>query len=349
MAERTRRRAAGSGTSSRRARNEDAGGRLSRDFTDEEYREPSEGYQGEQPTRGLYTAELVDLRDHTSQDGNESLRWMFRLADGSKNKHGDDVSGWPDSQYTTEASAWKEQQMLVALGVIKPGGKVNLGYAAIVKKAKPCTVRVGTERYIPEDGGDPETRGRMEAFLPLRDTARPKAKRAKDDDADEDVFDDDAEDEDGDDDADEEPPARSRRSTSRSRRKAAEPEPEDEDEEEDPEDEDEEGEEEDYDPDALAAELEDLSLAALKKRAREEFGVKITRGMKADAIIDAVIDTLGDEGDAEDEDEDEDGEEEPPPPPRARSARNSKSASTAGRGTRGSTRRKRGSTDDPPF
>lgn len=334
MAERTRRSRAGGGTSRRSARSqESAEGRLSRDYGDEEYREPGEGYDGEEPTKGLYTCELVRINDHTSQDGNESVKWLFRLADGSTNKHGDDVSGWMDSQYTTENTAWKEQQMLVALGVIKPGGKVNLPYDGIVKKAKPCTVRVGVERVIDEDG-EGTWRGRMQAFLPLRDATAAKrgsSKRSRDDEDAEDVFEGDEE---GDD--EEEAPAPSRRSTSRSRRKAdPEPEPED--------DEEEEGEgEEDYDPDALAAELEDLSLAALKKRAREEFGVKITRGMVADDIIEAVLETL-DEDEPEDEDEEE--EEEPSSPTK----RASRASAKAGAGRTTTRKKARGSSEDPPF
>lgn len=336
MVERTRRRAAGG---SRRSTGNDSGGRLNRDYTDEEYRTPEEGYDGPEPTKGLYTAELVRINDHTKkdEDGPSSVRWLFRLAKGSVNSDGEDVSGWMDSQYTTENTYFREQQMLVATGVIKPNGKVNLPYDAIVKKAKPCTVRVGVERVIDEDG-EGTWRGRMQAFLPLRETTaeRRGTKRSRDDDdGDDDVFDDEADTDEAEED-EEEKPARSRRSTSRSRRKAAEPEP---DEDEDEEGEEEEGDEdEEIDPDALAAELEELSLAALKKRAREEFGVKITRGMVADDIIEAVLDTL----DQEDEDPEEE-EEEPPPPPKRRATRGSTSASRSG------ARKKRGSSDEPPF
>jgi hypothetical protein len=343
VAERTRRRAAGSST--RRGASQESGGRLNRDYAEEEYRTPEEGYDGPEPTKGLYTAELVRINDHTKKDEDEpsSVRWLFRLAKGSVNSDGEDVSGWMDSQYTTQNTAFREQQMLVATGVIKPNGKVNLPYDGIVKKAKACTVRVGVERVIDEEG-EGTWRGRMQAFLPLRETTaeRRGTKVSRDDDEDEeDVFDDEteADEAEGDeDDAEEAPPARGRRSTTRSRRKAAEPEPEDEDEEGDEdEDEDEEGDDEDIDPDTLAAELEDLSLVALKKRARDDFGVKITRGMKSEDIIEAVLDTLDEEPDDEDEDE-----EEPPPPPKRRTA--SKTAAKTG-----TTKRRRGSSEDPPF
>lgn len=336
MAERTRRRAAGS--TSRRTSSADSGGRLNRDYTDEEYRTPDEGYDGPEPTKGLYTAELVRINDHTKKDEDESssVRWLFRLAKGSVNSDGEDVSGWMDSQYTNENTLWREQQMLVALGVIKPGGKVNLTYDGIVKKAKACTTKVGVERVIDEEG-EGSWRGRMQAFLPLRETTaeRRGVKRRKDED-DEDVFDGDDDEDEEDDEPEEEKPARARRSTSRSRRKA-EPEPEPEDDEEDESDEDEDDEE--YDPDVLAAELEDLSLAALKKRARDEFEITIKRGMTADKIIDAILDTLPESDDVDDDDDDDEPEEEPEPP--KRSARSKISKTT--------TRRKRGSSDEPPF
>lgn len=324
MAERTRRSSRTRGSSG-----SGSGGKLNRDYSDEEYREPSEGYQGEEPTKGLYTCELVSVGDHTSQDDNESVKWLFRLVEGSENKNGDDVSGWMDSQYTTENSAWKEQQMLVAMGVIKPGGKVNLSYDAIVKKAKPCTVRVGVERVIDEEG-EGTWRGRMNAFLPLREAGAPAKttrRRKIEEEEPEDVDEDEPEED------EEETKPRSRRTSARSRRKTAEPEPE-----EDEEDEDEEAESSDYDPDELSAELEDLSLAALKKRAREEFEVKISRGMDADEIIEAILDTL----DGDDED-DEEPEEEPEPPKRSRRSSGGRSTTTPSR------RRSRGSSDEPPF
>lgn len=332
MAERTRARRGASGSSTRRrsAAAEEPTGRLNRDYGDEEYREPGEGYNGEEPTKGLYTCELVRITDHTSQDDNESVKWLFRLADGSENKHGDDVSGWMDSQYTTENTAWKEQQMLVALGVIKPGGKVNLTYDGIVKKAKQCTVRVGVERVI-DDDGEGTWRGRMQAFLPLRESTGKSStaskRRARDDEDAEDVFEDEPE---GEDDEEETPPPRRSRS-----RRQAEPEPEPEEDEGD-----EEGEDEDWpeDPDELAAALEELSLTELKKVAKDDFGVTPKRGQKADAIIDAILDTLDEDGG--DEDEEDEPEEEPEPPKRTRRA--------ASKGTSTGTRRKRGS-QDPPF
>lgn len=310
MATRARGRSGGSSTRRRASSAGDAGGgRLVRDFSDEEYREPSEGYNGPEPTKGLYTCELVRVSDHFkggNEDGDQSVKWLFRLAEGSENKHGESVAGWTDSQYTTENTAWREQQMAVALGLIKPNGKLNMTYDQMVKKAKPCTCRVVMERYIPEDGSDPEFRGRMVSFMGLR--------------------------EDG---------AKTSGSKASSRRRkiddAEEPEPDDVDEEDD--------DEEDWseDPDELATQLEPLSLAELKKVAKEDFEIKVTRGMDADDITEAILDTLEEDDDEPDADDEDEPEEEPEPPKRrGRSAGASKGSSTRRR-ARG------GSTDAPPF
>ena len=325
MATRTRRAA-----STRPADSDGGGGGLDRDYSGEEYREPGEGYNGPTPVKGLYPAKLVQVKDHESAEGNESIRWTFELTGGeSPNEDGDyeSVAGFRDHQYTNDHSTlWREQQIAVALGLVKPNGRLKMSFANILKKAKPCTVRIIRERYVPEDGGDPEWRAKISAVLGYRDpAANKKSTRRKADDA-EDVFEEEVEEE-----VEEVEETKPRRQSSRSRRKAAEPEPEedeDEDEEEEDEEEDEPEEGSDYDPDELAAELEALSLVQLKKRAREEFGIAIKKGMTADDVIEAVLDTL------DEEDEEEEPEEEPEPPKRS--------------SRRTTTTKKRGS-QDPPF
>lgn len=324
MAERTRSRR----TTAGRGGQETASGRLKRNYSDEEYREPGEGYNGPQPSRGLYTAELFDVRDHTTGEGNESIRWGFRLVPGSEDaKTGDDVSGFADFLYTNDNTLWREQQILVATGVIKPNGQLNLTYEQILKKAKPCTVKMGQERYVPEDG-EPEWRGRMQAFLPPKDgAAKTTRRKAKDEDVDESEFEEEAT---------------------------------------------EDAEESDWpeDPDELAEALEELSLAELKKVAREDFSVKISRGMDKEDIVESVLDTLEESADEPEEDE---PEEEPEPPKRSTRSRRSKPqpeddaedededeepekpartrrtrAAAGGRSAR-SRRSSKGTDDEPPF
>jgi hypothetical protein len=300
---------------------------LNRDYSDVDFRE-DEIYDGEQPTKGMYRLRLVAVADHTKQNEDEpsSVKWTFQIMDGEKNKHGDDVAGWRGYKYTNENAAWVEQKILVALGLIKPKGKISLPYAEMVKRAKPCRGLIALERYIPEDG-DPEWRASLTSvFMPDGVSAKAKSKAAEADEEDEDE--------------DDEPPATSTRS--RRRKQDPEPEPEDEDESDDEEDD-----EEEVDLDELAEELEALSLAELKKRAREEYGVKITRGMDADAIIDAVLETL--EGDEEDEEEDDEEDEEPEPEPAKRPARSSTRGKTGSVSSRGRSKSDKGYDDEPPF
>lgn len=302
-----------------------AAGMLNRDYKDEEYREPSDGYTGELPTKGMYPARLVRAGEHTSKAGNDSVEWIFELLDGAENKNGDSVAGWPGYIYTNEDSAaWKEQQILVALGAIKPNGKIKMSFDMLMKRygKKPVTVRIVLEEYLPEDG-EREWRPKITTVMPAKTD---KAAAAT---------------EDGPDD-DEEPPAK----TSRTRGKKAaepEPEPEDEDDDEDEDEEDQEG-EEDIDLDELADELAAMALPALKKVGRSEYGLTAgqMRGKTAEEIIDTILEGLEE---AEDEDEDEEEEEpDPEPTPPARASRRGTKTTTAT-----STAKKRRTSQEPPF
>lgn len=308
------------GSTRRRASSAPADG-LDRDYSDEEYREPGEGYNGPQPRKGLYPAKLVSVGHHTKQGDEEptSVKWGFELTGGeAPNDEGDRVSvaGFRDNQYTNDTTTkWREQQIAVALGLMKPNGRLKMSFDAMVKKAKPCTVRIIRERYIPEDDPDnAEWRAKIVAVLAAREDTGPKSRSRKPKDED----------------------------------------PLDADEEDEPDGDDENDEEEDgwpEDPDELAAELEELSLAELKKVAKEDFEVKITRGMKSDEIIEAVLETLEDEDEDDEEDEPEEDEpEDEPEPPKKRSSRSTSrsSGATAAKG-RTSRRAARGSSEEPPF
>jgi hypothetical protein len=289
------------------------------DYSDVDYRE-AELYDGPEPGRGIYRLELIAVGKHVKQgedgDGDStSTKWTFRIMDGEKNKHDEDVSGWRGSKYTNSGAAgFVEQNIAVALGLIKPKGKLRMSYAEILKKAKPCRAMLVPERYIPEDG-EPEWRTSITAsFLPDNG---PKA---------------DAKDEDDED--DEAPPTRARRS------RKSDPEPEEEPEAE-VEDEDE-GDDEPYDIDELGAELEKLSLADLKARAKEEFEITPKRGEKADDLIDRILDQVEAEQDEQPEEDEPEPEPEPEPAKPARRARGA-AAKSSGRSKRG------GFAEEPPF
>lgn len=286
------------------------------DYTDTEYVE-SDVYDGEEPTRGIYRLRLVNVQDHFKDESETATgrKWTFRVEDGETNAHGDPVGGWRGSKYTNGQKAkWAEQKIAVALGLIEPNGTLRMSYDQILKKAKPCRALIGRERYTPEDG-DPEWRAVLSAdFLPDDGSARTKAKSR---DADEDE----------DDDEDGPPPV----AKPTRRRKAAEPEPDPEPEPEDGPDLPTEEEIQEY-----AEELEALELADLKERAKEDHGVTIKRGMKADAIIDAILADVEENGFPEDPEEEP---EEEPEPPKARTRRGA-ARKPASKG---------GFDEDPPF
>lgn len=280
---------------------------INRDYSDTDYRE-SNVYDGPEPTRGIYRLELVAVGDHQTNEGNESTKWTFRIMDGQKNKHNEEVAGWSNSKYTNgDKAKFVEQNIAVALGLIKPGGKLAMSYDDILRKAKPCRALIVPERYIPEEG-EPEWRSTItSSFLPDKPP------------------------EDTDDDDDEEEEAPPPRAT-RSRGRKQDPEPEEDEEDDEAEDEAEGADVTEEELNEYADELEGLPLALLKAKARDH-GVTVKRGMKADAIIDAILEDVEANGFPEDEDE----EDEPEPEPAKRPARGSRRTA------------KRGYSDEPPF
>lgn len=121
-------------------------------------RKAGEGYSGEVPKPGIYDAELVAADDHTSAGGNEGSEWIFRLTT-------EPYEGWQGWVYANDnTAAWKEVQILEAVGVLVPGKEmIETTYEKIVAKAGPCRVRVRNETY--ED----EKRGKITTILPPKD------------------------------------------------------------------------------------------------------------------------------------------------------------------------------------
>jgi len=301
-----------------------------RNYKETEWREPGEGYTGEEPMKGLYPMRLVGVEPHESAEGNASTHWTFQCTAEAIGKNGDSYEGWRGHKYTNdEGAAFIEQQILVALGAIRPNGTIKTTLEELVRKYGKVTVlgRVVRERYIPEDG-EPEWRAKLATVLKNRDA--PRGTGSDDDDEDE-----------ADEEVEEAPPTT--RTSRRASRKpapasAADPEEDEEDEEEDDQ------EEEPYDLDELGEELEGLTPVQLKKRAREEFGFTTAqlRGVAAEDIIEQILDKV--EAEQDGEDEEEEPEPEPPKRSKARAATATKSAASG---------RKRASTptadDEPPF
>lgn len=225
---------------------------ISGNFDDTEYREKSAGYDGPEPTPGLYKAKLTSVGQHTTTE--DSIVWTFDITEGK-------YAGWRGWVYTNMSTAkFKTQDILVALGIMEPEGEINATFEEIMKKAQPLRIRVISEPY--ED----EKRAKVRSFLKIDPNAA-----TSDEDNDGDAPEQDPDFDDG--------PQEKAPATRRGRRAAA-PEPEAEPDTADA-----------LDIDALEEELEGLSSAELKKKARE-FGLT-RQEMKDleddDELIDAIL------------------------------------------------------------
>jgi hypothetical protein len=182
-------------------------------------------YDGDDPRSGFYTFELVNVAAHTSQNGNEGIRWIFTLADDPL------YEGWTRFVYSNldkDGTRWKTEEILMALkggksvqGTKAAQVRLDLGsekeVARFLKAAKKVRGRV--QRRRDSDDDDPEMElGKIIALDEAKLAARKAAEKAlagdeddEDDefedaeefeDADEDTEDDDEEEDDADDEED---------------------------------------------------------------------------------------------------------------------------------------------------
>lgn len=144
-------------------------GKMKRDYSDVERKEAGEGYSGDQPKPGIYNAVLSSVGDHTTSD--TATVWTFDITD-------EPFDGWRGWVYTNaEGAAWKEVQILEALGIMKPGAEsVDTTHESILKKASPCRVRVKNETY------EGEKRAKITTILPPAEGSSKKGKKSKGDD-----------------------------------------------------------------------------------------------------------------------------------------------------------------------
>lgn len=320
----------------RGARTSTRGTPFVRNYKDEEWREPSEGYNGPEPQKGLYPMTLVRVEPHQTEAGNDSIHWQFQATEDAVHANGDEYAGWIGHAYTNDEGAkFREQEIMVALGAIRPNGQYKGTLEALLKKYGNVVVlgRVIREKYIPEGETDGEWRAKLRTVIKSRDNV-PGKKRPLDEDGD---YDDDVEvDEDVEEEAPVAPPKRARRGKA-----APEPEPEEVEEDEDAE---EAGDDEEYDPDELFEDLSEMTLVALKKRAKEEFDFTTAelRGKTAEDIIAEIFEAL--ELELPEDEAEEEVEEEPEPPKRsARTRTTTKAKPTRARAA------KKGGDQDPPF
>lgn len=228
---------------------------ISRSYDDIEHRDV---YGGEEPKPGLYPGKLIAVEQHTTSD--DAVHWTYEITSGA-------YKGWKGHVYTNGTSTkWKEEQQLVACGLVEPGGSVALTFSEILKKAKPVRLRVVQEEY------ENEMRGRLKTVLPASEDVEPE----------------DAEEEDPD---FSESPVKPYRARSRRAKPEPEPEPEPEEEDDDEEDVDDEEGDEGIDLDALEEELAELSSKELQAKAKEfNIPIKERRGKSDEELIDMILD-----------------------------------------------------------
>lgn len=112
------------------------------------------GYQGEQPKPAIYPAELVICEEHTTGEGNDATHWVFEISEGP-------YRGWRGHVFTNDEGAlWKQDQILVALGLQRPGGSYSGTHEGIVKKGGPVKIRTIQEEY------NDEKRAKIRTIMP---------------------------------------------------------------------------------------------------------------------------------------------------------------------------------------
>lgn len=153
-------------------------GQFKRNYADVERREGGEGYSGEVPKPGIYDAILTSLEDHPTDASPDGQEWIFEITE-------EPYAGWHGWVYTNgDSAAWKEVQILEAIGVLKEGkDTIATTQEKIVSNAKPCRVKVKNETY------NDEKRGKITVILkPSEEGKKSSSKKGKASDDDDDPF-----------------------------------------------------------------------------------------------------------------------------------------------------------------
>lgn len=138
------------------------------------------GYDGDEPKKGVYEGELVTFNEHTSGEGNEGLRWGFRITE-------EPYQGWFSYVYSNlEGAEWKTKQIVHAISGIDdrdvklvpaPEGEDG-AESPTVQKARPVKLQVRREK---SQSGDDEWYGRIRTVLPGSGKKKGKKKSKSDD------------------------------------------------------------------------------------------------------------------------------------------------------------------------
>lgn len=141
-------------------------GKFKRNYKDVDRSNEQQTYSGETPKPGIYDFQLSSVKEHTGGEasGNKS-EWIFECTQ-------EPYVGWPGWVYTNdESTAWKEVQVLEALGLMGPDDTdLDLTHEQIMKKGGPVRCKLINETY------DEEKRAKIKTVLPPRDGQEKVAK-----------------------------------------------------------------------------------------------------------------------------------------------------------------------------
>jgi len=134
-------------------------GKVKRDYKNVDRNAENNQYSGDTPKPGIYDFYLKKVEDHEGGDASgNKLVWMFECTQ-------EPYAGWAGWVYTNdESTAWKEVQILEALGLLAEGEtELDMTHEQMASKGGPVRCKLINETY--ED----EKRAKIKTVLPPRD------------------------------------------------------------------------------------------------------------------------------------------------------------------------------------
>jgi hypothetical protein len=128
------------------------------DYTDVD--ENKSGYNGDEPTPGVYPARVTECTTGTSKSSsNPMITVVVEITKG-------EFKGWHGWIYLvqTEEAAWKTKEFTDAIGLTKPGKKKGT-WDTEQAVGKKCRIKTKREMY------EGEARGKVKSVLPAKDAA----------------------------------------------------------------------------------------------------------------------------------------------------------------------------------
>lgn len=141
-------------------------GKINRDYSGVDHSKNFTEYAGETPKPGIYDGRLDKINDHPTDNSPDGLEWIFQITE-------EPYEGWAGWLYTNgDSSAWKEQQVMEAIGAINPGDDGYKGTTeALVKNAAPVRLKVTNETY------EGEKRAKIKTVLQMPGASKGSGKK----------------------------------------------------------------------------------------------------------------------------------------------------------------------------